>query len=38
MGVSAEGERYRCEICGNEVVVEVRRRHSCLLWRRDDSY
>ena len=22
MGVSAKGERYRCEICGNEVVVE----------------
>lgn len=22
MGVSAEGERYLCEICGNEVVVE----------------
>jgi len=22
MGVSAEGEKYRCEICGNEVVVE----------------
>ena len=23
MGVSAKGERYLCEICGNEVVVEV---------------
>jgi desulfoferrodoxin-like iron-binding protein len=22
MGVSAKGERYLCEICGNEVVVE----------------
>ena len=22
MGVSAEGERYICEICGNEVIVE----------------
>jgi desulfoferrodoxin-like iron-binding protein len=22
MGVSAKGEKYRCEICGNEVVVE----------------
>ena len=22
MGVSARGERYLCEICGNEVVVE----------------
>jgi desulfoferrodoxin-like iron-binding protein len=22
MGVSATGERYLCEICGNEVVVE----------------
>jgi desulfoferrodoxin-like iron-binding protein len=22
LGVSAKGERYRCEICGNEVVVE----------------
>ena len=23
MGVSAKGERYLCEICGNEVVVEI---------------
>jgi desulfoferrodoxin-like iron-binding protein len=22
MGVSSKGERYLCEICGNEVVVE----------------
>jgi desulfoferrodoxin-like iron-binding protein len=22
LSVSAKGERYRCEICGNEVVVE----------------
>ena len=22
MGVSAKGEKYRCEICGNEVIVE----------------
>jgi desulfoferrodoxin-like iron-binding protein len=22
MGVLAKGERYHCEICGNEVVVE----------------
>jgi desulfoferrodoxin-like iron-binding protein len=22
MGVSAKGERYLCEICGNKVVVE----------------
>jgi desulfoferrodoxin-like iron-binding protein len=22
MGVSAKGERYLCEVCGNEVVVE----------------
>ena len=22
LGVSAKGERYLCEICGNEVVVE----------------
>jgi desulfoferrodoxin-like iron-binding protein len=22
MGVSAKGERYLCEICGNEVIVE----------------
>jgi len=23
MGVSAKGERYLCEICGNEVTVET---------------
>jgi desulfoferrodoxin-like iron-binding protein len=22
MGVSAKGEKYRCEICGNEIIVE----------------
>ena len=38
MGVYAKGERYLCEICGNEVVVEKSRRwNSCLLWTGNDS-